>query len=65
VAKLIPKFRKDRDYNDDYGSFGNRKKRNTYNPAKKLANYQYDNYFGEYSEDDYQKSSRKRNKNHY
>lgn len=65
MPKFIPKFRKDRDYNDDYGSFNNRKSKNNHNPAKKLANYQYDSYFSEYGEDEYQKTSRRRNKNHY
>ena len=67
MSKYIAKFRKDRDYNDDYETYSHRKKNKSPNNSKKLANYEYDNYFVENDEDDYDnytKTSRKKN-NHY
>lgn len=67
MSKFIPKFRKDRDYNDDFVNYNRKKKNNFHNPAKKIANYQYDTYLSDYevyADEDFQKSSRRKTKNY-
>lgn len=69
MSKFIAKFRKDRDYKDDYETYSHRKKSKSHIPNKKLANYEYDNYFVEYDDDeeeysDYTKNSRRKTNNY-
>lgn len=67
MSKYVAKFRKDRDYNDDYGNYDRKKKVKHHNPAKKLVNYEYDSFLSEYDNnfEDYQKSSRKKARGYY
>ena len=67
MSKLVAKFRKERDYNDDYVIYDRKRKNKEYNPAKKLSVYEYDNYLNEFEEDinNYQKSSRRKARGYY
>lgn len=42
MSKFVAKFRKERDYNDDYDFSQKRKRSGKHDPAKKLTNYDYD-----------------------
>jgi hypothetical protein len=42
VSKFVAKFRKDRDYNDDYNFSQRKKSSNRRDPTRKLINYNYD-----------------------
>jgi hypothetical protein len=60
VSKFVGKFRKNKDYNDDYDfESKKRKTRNEHSEIKKLKNYNYDQILDMYEEDGYQKDSRK------
>lgn len=68
MSKYIAKFRKERDYNDDYETYSHRKKNKSPSAPKKLANYEYDSYFVDADDeiyDNYTKSSRKKNNQYY
>ena len=67
VSKFIAKFRKERDYNDDYGSYDRKRKNKNHNSTKKLANYEYDSLLSDFSNetDSFQKTSRRKAKNFY
>lgn len=60
MSKFVGKFRKHKDYNDDY-DFDSRKKRtrDEHSEIKKLKNYNYDELLEMYEDDGYQKDSRK------
>lgn len=65
MSKFLGKFRKNKDYNDDYDYEFSQKKRNRSEHAeiKKIKNQNYDDILKMYEEDryyeDYTKSSRK------
>ena len=42
MSKFVAKFRKDRDYNDDYDYSQRKKRSGKHDPVKKLTNYDYD-----------------------
>jgi hypothetical protein len=59
VSKFVGKFRKHKDYNDDYDFEAKKKRnRNEHSEIKKLKNYNYDEILEMY-DDGYQKDSRK------
>jgi len=62
MSKFVAKFRKDRDYNDDYEFSQKRKRSAKHDPVKKLTNYSYDMLMQEY-DSPYGKPSRKKAKN--
>lgn len=64
MSKFVAKFRKDRDYSDDYEFSQKRKRSAKHDPAKKLTNYSYDMMMQEES-DYYGKSSRRKAKHSY
>lgn len=60
MTKFVGKFRKHKDYNDDY-DFNNQKRRNKSEHAeiKKLKNYNYDEILEMYDDEKYEKDSRR------
>lgn len=60
MSKFVAKFRKDRDYNDDYEFSQKRKRSAKHDPAKKLSNYDYDMLMMQDDDNFYQKPSRKK-----
>lgn len=60
MSKFVGKFRKHKDYNDDY-DFDSRKRRarDEHSEIKKLKNYNYDEILEMYDDEGYQKDSRK------
>ena len=59
MSKFVGKFRKHKDYNDDYDFEAKKKRnRNEHSEIKKLKNYNYDEILEMY-DDGYQKDSRK------
>ena len=59
MSKFVGKFRKNKDYNDDYDFEAKKKRnRNEHSEIKKLKNYNYDEILEMY-DDGYQKDSRK------
>lgn len=62
MSKFVGKFRKNKDYNDDYEyAARNRKIRSEHSEVKKLKNYNYDDILEMYeNEEVYQKDSRRR-----
>lgn len=61
MSKFVAKFRKDRDYNDDYEFTQKRKRSSKHDPAKKLSNYDYDIMM---QDQEYHKPSRRKSR-HY
>lgn len=59
MSKFVAKFRKNRDYNDDFEFSEKSKRSGKHDPSKKLTNYDYDRMM---QEDDgyYQKPSRRK-----
>ena len=64
MSKFVAKFRKDRDYNDDYEFSQKRKRSAKHDPVKKLTKYTYDVLMQE-DESLYGKPSRKKAKQAY
>jgi hypothetical protein len=66
VSKFLGKFRKNKDYNDDYDFSNKRKNRNEHSEIKKIKNHNYDEILKMYEEDnyygDFTKNSRKNNR---
>jgi len=63
VSKFVAKFRKDRDYSDDYNFSANKKRGHRNDPTKKLINYNYDEYLSDYDnyeDENYTNSSKKK-----
>jgi hypothetical protein len=64
VSKFLGKFRKHKDYNDDYGFSNKKRNRDEHSEIKKIKNHNYDELLKIYEEEDnyygdYTKSSRK------
>lgn len=63
MSKFVGKFRKNKDYNDDYDySSSSKKSRNDRSEVKKLKNYNYDDLMQMYDDEVYQKDSRRKSK---
>ncbi len=66
MSKFLGKFRKNKDYNDDYDFSNKRKNRNEHSEIKKIKNHNYDEILKMYEEDnyygDFTKNSRKNNR---
>lgn len=63
MSKFVGKFRKNKDYNDDYDfSSSNRKNKAERSEVKRLKNYNYDDIMQMYDDEIYQKDSRRRSK---
>ena len=60
MSKVVAKFRKDRDYSDDY-NFSNKKINHRHDPAKRLIKQEYDAYLSDY-ESEFIKPARKKAK---
>ena len=50
MTKFVGKFRKEKDYNDDYGFVFKKKNRDEHSEVKKLKNRYVDEYVNEYEE---------------
>jgi hypothetical protein len=61
VSKNIAKFRRDRDYSDDYYGYSDKKNDGRGNRTKKLIKYNQDTYLSNY-DDEYVKPARKKAK---
>lgn len=69
MSKFVGKFRKNKDYNDDYDFSYKKRNRNEHAEIKKLKNHNYDEILKMHEEDiaygDYTKSSRKNARRSY
>lgn len=63
MSKYVAKFRKNRDYDDDYSFYEEKKKKTDYSKYRKMKNYRYEDldYYG----DDYVNTKRKKEKSIY
>lgn len=58
MSKFVAKFRKERDYNDDYEFSGRKKRSNKHDPAKRMMKHNIDQMLQDY-DSEYQMPVRK------
>ena len=60
MSKFVGKFRKNRDYNDDYKFSAEKRKKNEHAELKKIKNYTYDSLLDTFDNEIYDKRKEKR-----
>jgi hypothetical protein len=63
VSKYVAKFRKNKDYDDDYGYGEPKKRKKTYSDHRRMKNYRFEDF--EYGQDGYLNTKKRKDREMY